>query len=200
MASNTFGVTRGPDQVFTTLAEPVIIAGPASEYGVPPREEPSVTVNAEVNPENGGPVTACAFEFGPSSAYGKQTPCLGPSNEQVGTALRPIATMTAVHARFTDLSPGEITHFRVVATSEAGTSDQSDQTVTAIPLKPVVLSTTASGVTRNDAKLEAQVDPNFGVTVYLFEYGLNAVYSDQTYTSTPPLSADGQPHLCNRSN
>jgi alpha-tubulin suppressor-like RCC1 family protein len=101
---------------------PVAVTGTASSVtGV------SATLNATVNPD-GGEVTGCEFEYGPTSTYGSSVPCssLPGSGE---SAVDVSASVSGLSARSTY-------HFRIVATDAGGTSYGADATFTTESLGP----------------------------------------------------------------
>ena len=103
------------------------LAGPATAVAASPPgvttggavrvTQSSATVRATVNPRD--VQTTSVFEYGPTRAYGLTTP---PVALGKGTAPRPVA------ADLTGLAPATTYHYRVVATSGAGTSRGADRT------------------------------------------------------------------------
>jgi FG-GAP repeat len=91
---------------------PTAVTGAASSVA-----ESSATLNATVNP-HGAAVGACDFEYGESEYYGSSAPC----SSLPGTAEEPIAVSAAV----AELSAARTYHFRIVATTDAGTSYGED--------------------------------------------------------------------------
>jgi hypothetical protein len=73
----------------------------------------SATLAGTVNPD-GIPLTACAFDYGPTAAYGQSVECEGGPGA-VGAGERP----KPVTARLTGLAPGNY-HFRLVAANANG--------------------------------------------------------------------------------
>jgi hypothetical protein len=92
----------------------------------------SATLKGTVNPH--GAETSYVFQYGTTTAYGTQTATASAGN---GT------TQIQVSEPITGLAPGTIYHYRIVATSAAGTTDGRDGTFTTkkIPLKFKVLAT-----------------------------------------------------------
>ncbi|HWB21327.1 MAG TPA: hypothetical protein VG652_00390 [Gaiellaceae bacterium] len=117
VASNSAGTTNGDDETFTTTAAPP----PAAVTGGPAAIAPKTArVTGTVTPN--GAATTYDFEYGATTSYGAQTP-----SHYAGAGLKGIP-VTAV---LSGLTPGQTYHFRLVATSSSGTTDGSDQTVTA---------------------------------------------------------------------
>src|SRR5947207_1403896 len=83
-------------------------------------EAATAPLNGTVNPSSRS--TSWYFEYGTSTSYGTKTPS---ANAGSGTSPVPVA------AQVTGLQTGRTYHFRVVATSDAGTSRGADQTFVA---------------------------------------------------------------------
>jgi hypothetical protein len=81
----------------------------------------SAIATATVNP-NGQTVTACAFEYGTSTAYGTSVPCASPP----GSGVAPVA----VAASLVGLAAATPYHFRIVATNASGTAYGADASFT----------------------------------------------------------------------
>jgi subtilase family serine protease len=80
----------------------------------------SAVLNGTVNP-NSATVTACTFEYGPTTALGSSVPC----SPAPGSGSSPIAVSAAV----TGLSAGTTYYFRLVATNVFGTSKGARKTL-----------------------------------------------------------------------
>ena len=83
-----------------------------------------------VDPRGAG-VSACYFEYGPSSAYGASIECGLVS----GSSAFPPAAIAAVpvFVRIFGLTPSTTYHYRIVAVGEGGTSYGADETFTTLP-------------------------------------------------------------------
>ena len=92
-----------------TTVKPTVLTLPASAISAT-----SATLNATVNP-NGSPVSACSFEYGLTKSYGQSAPC----SPAPGSGSSPVAVSAAI----TGLAERKTYHFRVIATSGAGTAD-----------------------------------------------------------------------------
>jgi hypothetical protein len=163
VAVNAAGTSRGADAILTTSSAPVAVTGSASAI-----TSTSATLNGTVNPE--GRDTGWYFEYGTSTSYGTKTPA-----KDAGAGTNPVA----VSAPVTGLKTGTLYHFRLVATSDAGTSHGADATFTP-SAAPTVVTKAASGVTDTGAKLNGTVDPNGQATTAYFEYGTTTGYGTKT--------------------
>jgi trimeric autotransporter adhesin len=93
----------------------------------------TATLSAMVNP-NGGEVSDCHFEYGPSSSYGSSMPCS--SLPGAGMAGAPVS------APVVSLSANTTYHFRIVATNAGGASLGADQPFTTAPVPPTTTTET----------------------------------------------------------
>ncbi len=168
VASNSVDANPGKDETFTTHAVKGVSTDPASE-----QTSGSVTLNASFDPAN--EATHFYFEWGTDSSYGNLTPAL-PGGEV------PASSGTVhVSAPITGLSSYTQYHYRVVATNVVGTSYGEDETViTAAPEPPTIFETGSETVTDHHARVEATINPDFGNTFYVFEYGRTQAYGRQT--------------------
>ena len=165
VATNGGGTTRGADGVFTTASAPVAISGAAKGVTVT-----SATLNGWVDPN--GRATSWYFEYGTSARYGSKT-----STKSVGSG----TTAMGVSAALSSLATGRLYHYRLVATSDAGTSRGADRTFsTAGP--PTVVTAPASSLSPTSARLNGTVSPNGLATTWYFEYGTSSRYVAKTPT------------------
>jgi hypothetical protein len=163
VATSSGGTARGADGLLTTSAAPQAVTGAASE--VTPT---SATLNGTVNPSSRA--TSWYFEYGTSTSYGTKTP-----TKDAGSGTSPVA----VSAQVTGLTTGRTYHFRLVATSDAGTSRGADQTLVS-SASPTVTTKAASSVKDSSATLNASVNPNGQATTAFFEYGPSTSYGSKT--------------------
>jgi hypothetical protein len=165
VATNGAGAARGADGIFTTPTAPVAVTGSATSVTVS-----SATLNGSVDPN--GRATGWYFQYGTSTSYGSKTPA-----KSAGSA----TTATSVSAAVSSLRPGRIYHYRLVATSDSGTSRGADRTFsTAGPPTPV--TGPASSVALSTARLNGAVAPNGLATTWYFEYGTSTAYGAKTST------------------
>src|SRR5208282_5024658 len=98
-ATNASGTSKGADQKFETLPNaPAVLTEAASSV-----TQTSASLNATVNP-NGGTVSECKLEYGPTNAYGQSAPCA----QEAGSGSLP----AFVSAEVTGLTPNTTYHFR----------------------------------------------------------------------------------------
>jgi len=123
-----------PIAVLAALAIPAAASAARAPSAITKRANEISTagarLNAGINPH--GQATTFRFEYGTSTAYGNQTGLHGAGN---GTkAIR-------VSAAVSHLTPGTTYHFRIMATSKAGTSFGGDLTFTTTEHAPQVTLT-----------------------------------------------------------
>jgi hypothetical protein len=166
VASNAAGTRRGADGIFTTLAAPVVATGSVLSL-----TSTSATLSGTVDP-NGRPTT-WYVDYGTSTKYGSRT---APRSAGSGTRA------TSVSTHVSKLNPGRLYHYRVVATSDAGTSRGADRTFsTGGP--PLVRTGAAREIGTTSARLTGSVNPQGRRTTWYFEYGATTGYGSKTPTS-----------------
>jgi phosphodiesterase/alkaline phosphatase D-like protein len=163
VATNGTGTDRGADAVFTTTVPPVATTGSASSIG-----PTSATLNGTVDPN--GRDTTYYFEYGTSSSYGTRT-----SSKSAGSSTSPQSESASI----TGLQAGRTYHFRLVASSDAGTSTGKDATFVTSGA-PSVETGATSAVTPTSATLTGLVTPNGLSTTWWFEYGTTTGYGSKT--------------------
>jgi hypothetical protein len=163
VATSTLGTGHGADGLLTTSAAPQVVTGSASSVTTT-----SATLNGTVNPSSRA--TSWHFEYGTSTSYGKSTAAKDAGS---GTSL------VAVAAPITGLTGGRTYHFRLVATSDAGTSRGSDQMFVAAGA-PSVTTKAASSVKDTSATLNGSVNANGQATTAYFDYGTTTNYGFKT--------------------
>ena len=143
----------------------------------------SAELHGVVNP-NGSQVTACFFEYGTTTSYGKSVACTPAPGSGTGGV--------AVHASAGGLASNTTYHYRVVATNASGTSQGNDVTFTTLAQVPIVATTGVSAVTHTGATLEGTVDPDGEeITACRFEYGTTTSYGLSAACSSAPGSGFG---------
>jgi len=125
-ATSNGGSTTGSVSTFTTLPSvaPTVVTDPATGVG-----ETAATLVGRANP-HGGSVSSCRFEFGASTAYGQNLPC----KTNMGSASSEVTQKLEAKG----LAAATTYHYRLVVTSNAGTTQGGDVafTTTAPPPPP----------------------------------------------------------------
>jgi hypothetical protein len=145
-------VTTGPP-IAATLAATAVTGTTATLNG---------TVNAN------GDNTAVSFEYGLTTSYGSTAtgvPALVTGN-----------TATPVTANITGLLPGTTYHFRDRGVNTYGTSNGNDLTFATPAILPIIVTTSATGITTTTAVLNGTVNAGGASTAVTFEYGLTNTY------------------------
>ena len=163
VATNGAGTSRGADGIFTTLAAPVVVTSAATS--VTPT---SATLNGSVDPN--GRATTWYFEYGTSTSYGTRT-----AMRDAGSG----GSAVGVSAALANLARGRTYHFRLVATSDAGTSRSADRTFATFGA-PAVTTDGASSVGPTSARLNGTITPNGQTTSWYFDYGTTTSYGTRT--------------------
>ena len=125
-------------------------------------------MNGTVDPN--GRDTTFYFEYGTSTSYGTKT-----AVRSAGAGTSPQNEATAI----ANLQVGRTYHFRIVATSDAGTATGADATFKTSSA-PTVVTADASPIAVTTATLRGQVTPNGLSTTWWFEYGTSTSYGSKT--------------------
>ena len=150
------------------------------------------TLNGTVNPD-GTALTECVFEWGPEKnvqdavqTYLETAPCL-PGPGGIGTGTTPVAVQAVVSG----LQPGTRYAVRLKAANANG-STVSDP-VLVQTAGPAIAAAWVESVTRTDAILKAEINPEEEATTYHFEYGASTAYG----SGTPELAvgSDSSGHV-----
>jgi trimeric autotransporter adhesin len=167
VATSTGGTTNGADGIFNTASAPppAVTTNAATGVGTG-----GATLNGSINAN--GQATTYYFEYGKSTSYGTKT---GVQNG--GSDTSPIN----VSASISGLQSGQAYHFRLVATSSAGTTNGTDMSFTA-STGPSATTKAASSVTASSAKLNGSVKPNGLATTCFFDYGSTTSYGSKSGT------------------
>lgn len=176
VATNGAGTAESDDEEFTTLvAKPSVSTGGTSGIS-----SSTGTISGTVDPL-GNPVSACRFEYGPTSTYGSQAPCPtdpGSGSGGVGESLV-----------LSDLAPNTTYHYRLVAENAGGTSNGADASFKTLPSAPGASTGNASGISSVAASLSGSVGPRGASTSYRFEYGTTPSYGQSSPVGD--VSGDG---------
>jgi hypothetical protein len=163
VATNGSGTARGGDGIFSTASAPSVTTLAASSVS-----PTSATLAGTVNPN--GRETSWYFEYGTSTSYGTKT-----AAKSAGAGSAAVAVIVPL----TGLASGRTFHFRLVATSDAGTSRGADMTFSTVAAPSAVTGSVAS-ITFTSAKLRGTVNPNGVATNWYFEYGTSTSYGTKT--------------------
>ena len=117
-----------------------------------------------------GRATTWYFEYGTSTSHGSKT-----ASKSAGSG----TASTAVSAAVAGLATGRVYHYRLVATSDGGTSHGGDRTLTTAGA-PSAVTGSVSAITTKSAKLAGTVTPNGQATSWYFEYGTTTAYGSKT--------------------
>ncbi len=135
-AASYAGTVSSSSETFQTLpvVPATVMSEPASSV-----TQTGAKLNAKVNP-HGGSVSNCHFEYGTSASYGTNLSCSGLPG--------PVSTDVAETRSASSLVPGTTYHYRLVVTTNAGTTKGGD-----------VEFTTASPPAEPDPEPEPEIAP-----------------------------------------
>jgi DNA-binding beta-propeller fold protein YncE len=142
----------------------------------------TATLDGTVDPI-AGPVVRCRFQYGTTTAYGTEVPCLNSSNEEVGTTTHPITTTTALHADISGLAGGSKYHYRLRVSNARPEYLSSEDEELLTKTLATIEEASASEITAGSATLNAKINPNGLAGEYRFEYG--PCSSPSACTSSP---------------
>ena len=184
-AVNSNGYLYVPRQDRIDIFSPNVIVPNVTYKPVSNPTTTSGTLNATIDPNNGGNVTTCQFEYGTSTEYSLGTVRCSP-DPNASPPSSNFSSQTDVNAAISGLSTETTYHYRVVVTNAKGTKYGSDQTYT--PHSVVGLRTdAATNVTAEGATLNGTLVGDGSPTSYYFEWGPTNAYG---HTSAPPPGAD----------
>jgi hypothetical protein len=137
------------------------------------------TLKANVNPH--GETTECHFQYGTTTAYGKEAPCfLAPGNGRANVE---------ESALLSGLTPATAYHFRLIAKNPLGEERGADVEFTTVAkLAPTAETLGASGVSSSSATLTGKVNPKGEATNCRFLYGPTSAYGKEVPCATAPGS------------
>ena len=160
-ATSAVNPVTGSNGQFTTLFPPDAIT--LAAVGV---TKTNATLTGTVNPR--GATTTWQFEYGPDTSYGSFAPVLAGTT---GTGNSPESVSTTL----TSLPAGSTWHYRLVATSSAGTDYGDDLTFTTRQ-PPTVATGSVINLTATGATLQGTVNPQGFTTTWQFDYGTTIAY------------------------
>lgn len=163
VGTSSAGTTNGADATFLSAAPPSATTGAATSI-----TGTGAKLAGQVDPN--GRATTFLFEYGPTTAYGSKT-----SSSSAGSGSDPVA----VSKTLSGLTPGVTYHYRLVATSDAGTRSGADATFTTLSV-PVVVTGPASSIGPTSARVGGTVNPSGASTTWYVEYGTTTSYGGRT--------------------
>jgi hypothetical protein len=159
----------GADQTVRPLPDlPAIGATSVSAVG-----QETATIDSTIN-SSFGP-TVYRIEYGAGSFD---------SNTVFGESIGDDGLFHPVTTQLTGLSPATTYRYRLRAVNFFGVTLGPTQTFNTTDV-PSVSSTSASDLTQTSVSLSAQINPNFALTTYQFEYGVGTGYGSSTPESAP---------------
>jgi hypothetical protein len=147
-----------------------------SEGGATGITQTTTTLNGEVYPN--AVETTYHFEYGTTTSYGSSIP-IPDGNIGHGTEGVPVSV------NLTGLSPLTAYHWRIVATSPAGTTIGVDRTFETLPEAPRLVTAPAEEIKVNQATLTGSVNPHGSPTTYHFAWGTSYSSLGSSTPETP---------------
>ncbi len=178
VATSSSGTRRGTDRTFVTPSLAPTVATSAAT-GIATR---AATLRGTLNPN--GSATTWYYEYGQSTSYGRKTPL-----RKAGAG----SVFMGVAATVTNLSPGTVYHFRLVAKTEKTTIRGSDATfVTLGPPRVKTGSVDTGSLSLFSAQVRGSVNSLGLSATWWFEYGPTRSYGFRTLKTATGGSADVQ--------
>ena len=171
VASNASGDIRSTDHTFQTApAVPGVSTEAATDL-----TQTSATLNGSFV---GSGHDTYYFQWGQTAAYGHTIG--SPLIEDTGV----VSVSEGLSGLATFQSSSEPIHYRLVVTSDTGTTYGADRTFFTLPPTPPTVSGSAvSGVSSTGATVSAMVNPHLGDTLFAVQYGTSTSYGSSTPTS-----------------
>ena len=173
-ADEAMGVTVGA----RVNVPPAVTTGEGDQVSPRPHE---ATVSGIVDPN--GLATNYHFDFGTTTGYGSTS---GETNISGGWQPQ------GASATLTGLTPATWYHYRLAASSGAGTGYGADQMFWTLPAPPTVEPSGTSGVSATSVMLEGYVGPENSETEWYFEYGSDSTYGTRMPEKVLPASPSRQ--------
>lgn len=144
----------------------------------------AATLNGTVNPNEGGAIISCEFEWGTTTEYtGGTVPCA--SNPPDGGSAVPVSGALG------GLSPNTTYHYQLVVSNGGETIEGGDQTLKTLPPAPKATTEAATAMSQSAATLHATVDAEGDSATCKFEYGTTPAYGSVAPCSTTPVTGTG---------
>lgn len=155
-AKSPAGTSKGGSNDFFTPDKPVVTTADATNVGTQ-----GATLNGSVNPSSLD--TMYYFEYGPTGSYGIKK---SPAYAGKGHNAKPVSMELP-----RSFNPGQVYHFRIVATNNLGVSYGKDKTFKTENLVPPSATTgNVTDITISRATLNGVVNPHNAHTMWHFEY------------------------------
>jgi hypothetical protein len=139
----------------------------------------SAVLHGSVNPN--GASTTYSFQWGLTNTYGLSNPL-----KSVGSGTKSVS----VHITASGLIPGTVYHYRLVALNRFGGVVGSDRTFKTHGNPPPDAATgPASQISASSATVSGVINPHREKTTWLFQYGLTAAYTVQTFGGSVPAGS-----------
>ncbi len=172
------GETKNEVKIYKTAITPDITNVVASTGPT------SATVAADIGTAGAGNVTGCVLQYGTTTQYGNEQTC---SPDAGGT---PYSGPQHISASVAGLEKETTYHYRLTATNANGTTRDVDGTFTTHNVADVSTEV-PTGVTQTSATLNGSFSGNGESASYLFEWGVDETYGNQT--AAPPGISAGLP-------
>jgi hypothetical protein len=181
-ATNANGTGNGPDRTFTPHWVTGLETGEATDI-----EAGSATLHGELDPA--GEATNYYFQWGFTKTYGHVTPALP-------GAVTSADGLTQVETSLTGLLTSNSTyHYRIVGVNSLGTSRGFDrQFTTPGGIAPQIGAVSGTPTGERAARLQAEINPGFAPTAYLFQFGTHSSSFERGTVIGPPIGDDGTFH------
>ena len=173
VATSTSGTTYGDPASFTTDA----VAPDASTGAATDVTDSGATLGGTLNPRNSD--SGWHFDYGRSATFGSTAP-------DPDASLAADNSDHSVSQAITGLEPNTTYHYRLVGSSNAGTTTDAQKTFKTQAIAPGVQAADARDVTTDSATLAGAVNAHNSDTTYRFEWGETDGYGQ----SSPSLDAD----------
>jgi hypothetical protein len=156
---------------------------PTVTTDAPEVEPTSATLRAHVDPDGGGDITSCRFQYDKDRTYDLEVPCEQTVNNSDGNTL--------VTAHVENLEESVHYHYRVVAANENGPSFSADREFRA-ESKPAIDEVKSLLIKSDGGTVSARLDIRGAQTKWHFEWG-----TDSSYGHSAPLTDVKLPPDCN---
>ncbi len=191
MAVNSTGYLYVPNGEVVDIFSPALLLPKVTYEPVANPARNSVTLNATLDPNGGGDVTACHFEYGTDTTYGLgSVPCTpDPAANPPGSNF---TGPTQVSANLSGLTTETTYHYRLVASNAHVTQHGEDQTYTPAPAVTDASTDSVSEIANTSATFNGSYTAEEGIeTEYWFEYGTTTNYGHKSAVGSVPGTGSG---------